>query len=282
MTEIKPLKELTLLDKFLFDKVIENPEAHEAMLRIIFEDDEYNLLDKTQTEKELTTAPWLRSIRLDVFSIDENKRIINTEMQQTYRNDLVKRSRFYQALFDSSLLEPGIISYNMLNDTVIIMITPFDLFGQGRYKYTFVTKCIENNNVQFPDGCVKIFLNTRGTNDDETNPELVKLLHYIENTNSFEIGPNSNDNLLKLQGIVDKVQSSEEMGVKYMQKWEEDILLKEQGKAEGIATGKAEATDEAVRKTIASLKKYNVSREDIIEEISTSYPDYADKVADLL
>ena len=75
-----------------------------------------------------------------------------------------------------------------------------------------------------------------------------------------------------------------------MQKWEEDILLKEQGKAEGlaegkaegIATGKAEATDEAVRKTIASLKKYNVSREDIIEEISTSYPDYADKVADLL
>ena len=282
MVERKSLKELTLLDKFLFDEVIDNPEAHEAMLRIIFEDENYNLLDKTQTEKELRTAPWLRSIRLDVFSIDKDNRIINTEMQQKFREDLIKRSRFYQGLIDSSLLEPGITTYNLLNDTVIILITPFDLFGENRYKYTFVTKCVENESVPFPDGCVKIFLNTRGTNDDETNPELVKLLHYIENTNSFEISSDSNDNLLKLQGIVDKVQSSEEMGVKYMQKWEEDILLKEQGKAEGIATGKAEATDEAVRKTIASLKKYNVSREDIIEEISTSYPDYADKVADLL
>lgn len=59
-----------------------------------------------------------------------------------------------------------------------------------------------------------------------------------------------------------------------MQKWEEDILLKEQGKAE--------ERDYAVKSTIAALKKYNVSREEIIEEISTSYPDYADKVADLI
>ena len=75
-----------------------------------------------------------------------------------------------------------------------------------------------------------------------------------------------------------------------MRKWEEDILLKEQGKAEGLpegmaegmAAGKAEERDYAVKSTIAALKKYNVSREEIIEEISTSYPDYADKVADLI
>ena len=42
MVERKSLKELTLLDKFLFDEVIDNPEAREAMLRIIFEDENYN------------------------------------------------------------------------------------------------------------------------------------------------------------------------------------------------------------------------------------------------
>lgn len=35
----KNLKELTLLDKFLFDQTMDIPEAHEAVLQIIFGDD---------------------------------------------------------------------------------------------------------------------------------------------------------------------------------------------------------------------------------------------------
>lgn len=91
-----------------------------------------------QTEKEFRTAPWLRSIRVDVFSMDEVHRIFDTEMQAKYRNDLIKRSRYYQALIDSSLLVPGEANFNSLNDVFIIMIMPFDLFGKGKYCYTFV------------------------------------------------------------------------------------------------------------------------------------------------
>ena len=76
---MKTLNELTLLDKFLFDAVMDIPEAHEAALRIILGDENLQLLSASQTEKELRTAPWLRSIRLDVYSIDENLRIYNTE-----------------------------------------------------------------------------------------------------------------------------------------------------------------------------------------------------------
>ena len=32
---MKPLKDLNLTDRFLFDAVAEDPQAHEAMLRII-------------------------------------------------------------------------------------------------------------------------------------------------------------------------------------------------------------------------------------------------------
>ena len=138
--------------------------------------------------------PWLRSVRLDVFSIDQKGVIYNTEMQEERRTDLVKRSRYYQGLIDSSILEPGCISFNKLNDTYVIMIMPFDLFGLGKYQYTFRTYCEEEKTLELRDGVVRIFLNTKGKNDSEV---------------------------------------SEELGVKYMQKWEEKIIEREKGRLEG-------------------------------------------------
>ena len=60
----KTLQECTLLDRFLFDQTMDCPEAHEAALQIILNNPELSLLTPAQTEKELRTAPWLRSIRL--------------------------------------------------------------------------------------------------------------------------------------------------------------------------------------------------------------------------
>lgn len=50
-------------------------------------------------------------------------------------------------------------TFNELNNTCIIMITPFDLFGEGCYCYTFRERCDENE---------KLALNLRD------------FLHYIE------------------------------------------------------------------------------------------------------
>ena len=134
---MKTLQDLTLLNKFLFDETMDIPEAHEAALQIILENEKLRLLTPPHTEKEIRTMPWLRSIRLDVFAIDQSSTLYNTEMQAEKKGDLIKRSRYYQGLIDSSLLEPGTVSFNKLNNTCIIMITPFDLFGQGKYQYTF-------------------------------------------------------------------------------------------------------------------------------------------------
>jgi hypothetical protein len=48
---MKKLQELTLFDKFLFDETMDIPEAHEAVLQIIFGDDNLKLLTPAQTEK---------------------------------------------------------------------------------------------------------------------------------------------------------------------------------------------------------------------------------------
>ena len=93
----KPLSELTLMDRFLFDSTMEDRETLELVLSIIL-DEEIHLVDTAQTEKELRTAPWLRSIRLDIYSADEEGNVYNTEVQKKNTGNLVKRSRFYHAL----------------------------------------------------------------------------------------------------------------------------------------------------------------------------------------
>ena len=177
--QLMPLSQLNLTDRFLFDEVMEDPQAHQAALRIIFGRD-ISLLGLAETEKELRVSPAIRSIRMDVFSMDEDCTVYNMEMQKRRKNDLTKRSRYYQALIDTSLLEPGIPSYNRLNFSYIILIMPFDLFGYGKYRYTFEASCKEVPSCPLGDGAVRFFLNTRGTNDSEVSPELVQFLHYIE------------------------------------------------------------------------------------------------------
>ena len=252
---MKKLQELTLFDKFLFDETMDIPEAHEAVLQIIFGDDNLKLLTPAQTEKEIRTAPWLRSIRLDVYAIDQEKRIYNTEAQKAEKKDLVKRSRFYQSLIDSSLLEPGAINFNQMNDTCIIMITPFDLFGEGRYQYTFRSRCDENPALSMEDGAIRIFLNSHGKNPEEVSPELTEFLKYMESTD------------------VSQIKASEEMGVKYMQKWEEKVLDREEGRAEGRAS-----EIYIIRNQIEQVQR----TPEETAELLVLEPEYIKKVAELL
>ncbi len=260
---MKTLKELTLLSKFLFDQTMDIPEAHEAALQIILGKNDLKLLNPAQTEKELRTAPWLRSIRLDVFAMDERHAIYDTEMQAECRSDLVKRSRYYQGVMDSSLLEPGAVNFNALNNTYIIMITPFDLFGEGKYCYTFCSYCKENKNILLNDGAIRIFLNTRGTNDDEVSRELIDFLHYIECTDEAFAESTGSEKIKRIHGYVKRIKASEEMGVKYMQTWEEKVVEREKGKAEGLVQGRTEG----IRALILDNLDEGVSEERILEKL---------------
>jgi predicted transposase/invertase (TIGR01784 family) len=230
---MKTLKELTLLSKFLFDQTMDVPEAHEAALRIILGDQTLRLLTVPQTEKEIRTAPWLRSVRLDVYALDESRTVYNTEMQQEEKGDLLRRSRYYQSLIDSSLLEPGSVAFRQLNDTCIIMITPFDLFGKGKYCYTFCPCCEEDKDIKLNDGTVRIFLNSKGTNDSEVSKELVDFLHYIEQTDDESAQRSESENIRKIHACVKQIKASEEIGVKYMQTWEIRVMDREEGREEG-------------------------------------------------
>ncbi|NCB92627.1 MAG: Rpn family recombination-promoting nuclease/putative transposase [Clostridia bacterium] len=244
------LKNLNLTNRFLFDAVMEDAETHQAVLSIIFQHD-IGLLPQNEVEKQLQTLPFLRSVRLDVFSMDEEHNVYNSEMQKNYKSDLRKRSRFYQALIDASLLPMGILNYNQLNDSYMIMITPFDIFGFGLYQYTFEAKCREVPELSLGDGATRIFLNTRGTNPEEVGQELVDLLKYVEDTSDTVAEASESELIKKIHKRVKEVKSSEEMGVKYMQAWEEKAYEREEGREEGRILGEIDLVRKKMNKGLS-------------------------------
>ena len=245
--DLIPLKELNLTNRFLFDEVLEDPQTHQDILSIIFGRD-IPLLEQNETEKELRVSPHLRAVRMDVYAMDEEKSVYNTEMQQKKRTDLAKRSRYYQSMIDAGLLEPGIPDYNQLNNSYIIIITPFDLFGYGRYVYTFRAGCLEEPECCLEDGAVRIFLNTRGKNDGEVSKELVGFLRYVEDTTDEVAADMDSERIKRIHNRVRKVKASEEGGVKYMQAWEERYYDKEEARQEGLEEGRQEGLEEGRQK----------------------------------
>lgn len=267
--ERKLLNELNLTDRFLFDEVIEDPQTHRDILSIIF-GREIPLLTKNETEKEMRVSPQIRSVRMDVFSMDEERTVYNTEMQDKRKSDLAKRSRYYQAVLDTNLLEPGIPNYNLLNTTYIILITTFDLFGYGKYQYTFEARCREEPGCVLEDQAVRIFLNTRGKNDSEVSEELVSFLHYIENTTDAVAENSGSERIKRIHNRVRKVKVSEEVGVKYMQAWEEKYYEREEGREEGRIEGREEGAKAKLQEQIRKKLEKGKSVEKIADELEES------------
>ncbi|BDF34757.1 hypothetical protein CE91St62_28190 [Lachnospiraceae bacterium] len=225
-----PLNKLNLTDRFLFEEVMEDPLAQQEALGIILGRD-VPLLTQNEAEKELRISPEARSVRLDI-----------------------------------SLLEPGIPDYSQLNESYLIMITPFDLFGCGKYRYTFRAVCEEEPGCILEDGATRIFLNTRGANDDKVPQELAEFLHYVEHTTDEAAEHAGSERIRRIHDRVRKVRNSEEVGVKYMQAWEEKYYEKEEARHEGVKEGRKEALTDLLKKKLEKGK----SVEEIAEALEES------------
>jgi len=84
------------------------------------------------------------------------------------------------------------------------------------------------------DGALRIFLNTKGTNDHEVSRELIDFLHYIESVDEEIVNGSKSERLQKIHTRVSRVKQSESMGVKYMQRWEEEWMFREEGRLSAL------------------------------------------------
>ena len=76
--------------------------------------------------------------------------------------------------------------------------------------------------------------------------------------------------LQEIKNHVNIVKSSEEIGVKYMQEWEEKILEKRKARAEGLAEGRAEGETfrliQLIKKKIQKSKSFIQIADELEEE----------------
>ncbi len=237
MSQRKSLKELNLLDKFLFDEAMDDPENVKTMLDIILSQNT-NLKHPPQTEKEQRTSTDNRQIRLDVYAIDEDDVIYEVEAQKENTHNLPKRSRLYQGIIDSKLLPPGVVDFNLLNEVLIVLITPFDLFGYGLYRYTFQMRCEEVPELKLDDGAT-------GTCESKRIQEMHRR--------------------------VCQIRASEKTEVKYMQAWEEQIMIKQEGITEGRIEGEKIGRLRGKRELLEKLSdKFSIEQISEMLEIDVS------------
>ena len=244
--ERKRFKDLNLLDRFLFAEAMEDQQNMELLLDIIL-NQETHLKQPTQTEKELRRTNEDRQVRLDVYTVDEKDVIYDAEPQKKNTKNFPKRSRLYQGLIDSNLLPPGSVDFNALNMVVIILITPFDIFGHELYKYTFHMKCEEIPELQLDDGATRIFLNTHGKHPELVSEELIELLKYIELSTDETVEHCNSEKVQKLHQKICQLKANKQMEAKFMQAWEEKVLERqeayEEGKQAGTERGRQEIVD---------------------------------------
>ena len=235
----KKLQDLNLMDRFLFSEVIESAEAYKIILEIILER-EINFKGEPIAENEKRKELLGKIARLDVCAIGDDNRVYNAEVQKENENNMHKRMRYYGALMTSKLLPEGTIDYNRLSDLCMIVIAGFDMGGEGKYRYTVRRMYEGYPDKDVYDGEVILYLNTKGKDTEGVSDELIAMLEYFEETTDDKALSSGYERIIRLNEIVSSIKANDEIGVKYMNAYEErmhDIQeAREQGEAQGEAS----------------------------------------------
>ena len=243
---IKSFDELTIQDNFIFQKVMLKKPICKAVLERLLDISIKDIV-YIQEEKTLDVSLETKSVRLDVYVNDDRGTVFNIEMQTSKdMEELVKRTRFYQSILDMYHLQKG-QKYMTLNDSYIIFICTFPVFSRERHKYTFKNICLEEHDILLNDGATKLFLSTKGTQND-ISKSLQAFLDYID-------GHEATDELLKdIDEAVYEVKHCEAWKEEYKMLSMDHYTYWKEGVAEGIEQGIAQGIEQGLAVGTAKAK----------------------------
>ena len=246
----KKFKDPNLKDAFLFAAALQDAETCQMILEIIFG----KKLPKVNVHVEhgVFFSSDFRSIRLDVYASDATEITYNLEMENWDKESLPKRSRYHQSEMDVTCLEPG-RDYTDFKPSYVIFICTFDPFEQGLYRYRFENRCLERD-FGLGDEAYKIFLNTRGNNDEEVPKLLVDFLHYVEKSNDEYVETVSEAKIGQLHEKIRKLKESREWEARYMTFERLLQRTEEKGWQEGLQEGR-----QVERQKMLKLMEYMVA-----------------------
>lgn len=225
---IKPFSDLNLIDDYMFDIATMDIETCRSIIELSLNIRIREIRWK-EGQKVLHNLPGKRGIRLDFYVEDMDGTIYNVEMQRRTQPSLGKRTRFYSALMDAPLLEKGEKGFDRLPKTFLIFICGFDFFGAGKYRYTFRQTCEEVPGLLLGDDRQIIFLNTKGKNKEEVEPQLVEFLGFVQNSSGENIQETTDPRIINMYHHLETLKQRADMEADYMTAEERDRQIREEG-----------------------------------------------------
>lgn len=89
------------------------------------------------------------------------------------------------------------------------------------------------------------------------------MLHYFEKTTAETASQCKSQRVKQLHSKVCKIKSSEEIGVRYMQEWEEKAYLKNEGRKEGLEQG--------IKALVQTCEELGLSRDDTKSRLKVKF-----------
>ena len=255
-------EDLQISNDFMFKEVMKSNKG--LCKRLVGSIMQQDIEDIVYIDTEKTLQPYYdsRGIRLDVILADENHTRYNLEMQA--RNViskagvalLPKRTRYYQSVIDMDMLKQG-ENFDQLNPLVLIFICTFDFYKEGRYVYTFKSRCLENLELELANDVTVKLVNAKGKHG-QVNTLLKNFLRYVM-TNE-PVDDFTEDVERQVWAVKNDKKAREEYMVLQAKIREHEIVAYEAGEAQGHAAGLAEGLAEGEAKksretAIKMLKK---------------------------
>ena len=257
MKELNPIvQQLRLIDDIFFEKVMEDRETCEEVIRVIMESPE--LCIKEVHPQEPVHNLQGRSVRLDALCERTDGSFINVEVQRADNDNHFKRVRYNASCITANVTDPG-EKFKNVRDVCIIYISEFDVFKKGKTIYHTRQVVQETEKdvkpVYVEDGFSSIYVNT----EIKDNTEISELMDCFLQTKV------NNPKFPKLSSRVAQFKENEE-GERKMNALLEKYV--EKSKMEGINEGIKEGMEIGrAREIIRLSRRYNISDNDIQEEL---------------
>lgn len=223
------------IDDTFFEKIAEDKEVCEEILRIILMNEKLKVISVTPQNSIKNLQG--RSVRLDALCDRGDGTRCNIEVHRSGNEDALRRVRYNASCITANIVDPG-EDFKNIPDVDSVYISDQDIFKLHRCIY-HVGPMIRETNTLVDNGHHEVYVNTV-YDDGSTISELMQCFLQTEV---------NNPKFPKLSARVNYLKNSEK-GVKYMCAISEEI--KEEGRMEAVC--------EAISKMLKKL-----TPEEIIE-----------------
>ena len=262
--------ELDLMDNELMNIVVSDPNVGIPFCKCVLS----VLLEKKIENIRVNVQRYIpgvdsgrRGVCLDVEVeeeeiLDGTKRVIEVFDLEPHHadktDDYPRMMRYRQAMIDSGRMKKGDNKYRHLPNLYMILITDFDLFGEGQSLYTFQHRCLEVPEIPYEDGLRILYFNTKGTRGGSQSVQ--NMLNYLQESKAASV---VDEATREIDGYVRGVKENPKAEEAYMTIG--DIIDRE------VEEAVEKAVEKAVENTTRSTKV-----DDILELLEDADGDVSD------